>query len=41
MARSPNRTSGSGKIRYAVAGLGYIAQIAVLPAFAHAKKTRY
>src|SRR5437667_5618999 len=26
------------KIRYAVVGLGYIAQIAVLPAFAHAKK---
>lgn len=27
-----------GKIRYAVVGLGHIAQIAVLPAFAHAKK---
>ena len=26
------------KIRYAVVGLGYISQIAVLPAFAHAKK---
>lgn len=26
------------KIRYAVAGLGYIAQAAVLPAFAHARK---
>jgi predicted dehydrogenase len=26
------------KIRYAVVGLGYIAQIAVLPAFAHARK---
>ena len=25
------------KIRYAVVGLGYISQIAVLPAFAHAK----
>jgi predicted dehydrogenase len=24
------------KVRYAVVGLGYIAQIAVLPAFAHA-----
>src|SRR5215469_10694728 len=28
----------SGKIRYAVVGLGYISQIAVLPAFAHAKE---
>lgn len=28
----------SKKIRYAVVGLGHIAQIAVLPAFAHAKK---
>lgn len=27
-----------GKVRYAVVGLGYIAQIAVLPAFAHARK---
>jgi predicted dehydrogenase len=25
------------KIRYAVVGLGYISQVAVLPAFAHAK----
>ena len=38
MARSPKRTSGTKKIRYAVVGLGYIAQVAVLPAFAHAKK---
>lgn len=38
MARSPQRTSGARKIRYAVVGLGYIAQIAVLPAFSHAKK---
>ncbi|HSF10752.1 MAG TPA: Gfo/Idh/MocA family oxidoreductase [Nitrospirales bacterium] len=38
MARSPKRTSGTRKIRYAVVGLGYIAQVAVLPAFAHAKK---
>ena len=38
MARSTKRTSGSKKIRYAVVGLGYIAQVAVLPAFAHAKK---
>ena len=26
------------RIRYAVVGLGYIAQSAVLPAFAHARK---
>lgn len=29
-------TSDSGKVRYAVAGLGYFAQAAILPAFAHA-----
>jgi glucose-fructose oxidoreductase len=33
--RSRNR---SGKVRYAVVGLGHIAQAAVLPAFAHASK---
>jgi glucose-fructose oxidoreductase len=38
MPTSPKRTISSRKIRYAVAGLGYIAQAAVLPAFAHAKK---
>jgi predicted dehydrogenase len=27
-----------GLVRYAVVGLGYIAQVAVLPAFAHAKE---
>jgi glucose-fructose oxidoreductase len=39
------KTNGSGggnvrkrKIRYAVVGQGYISQVAVLPAFAHAKK---
>jgi predicted dehydrogenase len=32
------RTPAKGKIRYAVAGLGHIAQVAVLPAFAHAKR---
>jgi len=28
----------SGKIRYAVVGLGYISQVAVLPAFANARR---
>ena len=28
------------KVRYAVVGLGYIAQIAVLPAFARAKNSK-
>ena len=37
MAPSPKSTTPR-KIRYAVVGLGYIAQVAVLPAFAHAKK---
>lgn len=31
-------TAKAPKVRYAVVGLGYIAQMAVLPAFAHAKK---
>jgi hypothetical protein len=31
-------TSPKSKVRYAVVGLGYIAQVAVLPAFAHAKE---
>ncbi|HBP86778.1 MAG TPA: Gfo/Idh/MocA family oxidoreductase [Nitrospirales bacterium] len=35
---SRTRQPPSQKIRYAVVGLGYIAQVAVLPAFAHAKK---
>ena len=30
--------TGRTKIRYAVVGLGYIAQAAVLPAFAHARE---
>jgi glucose-fructose oxidoreductase len=34
----PPKSTSSKKIRYAVVGLGYIAQVAVLPAFAHAKK---
>ncbi len=29
---------GEAKVRYAVVGLGYIAQVAVLPSFAHASK---
>src|SRR5262247_4033890 len=29
---------GSGPVRYAVVGLGHIAQVAVLPAFAHARR---
>lgn len=39
MATSKSRADsakGKRKIRYAVVGLGYIAQVAVLPAFAHA-----
>ena len=32
------KTSAQRKIRYAVVGLGHIAQVAVLPAFEHAKK---
>src|SRR4029077_16898375 len=44
---SPEETSGpnaksvvkpNNRIRYAVIGLGHIAQVAVLPAFAHAKR---
>jgi predicted dehydrogenase len=35
---SHNRSKQARKIRYAVVGLGHIAQIAVLPAFAHAKQ---
>src|SRR5437016_1160340 len=31
-------TRKNGTIRYAVIGLGHIAQVAVLPAFAHARK---
>lgn len=32
------RTRTAGQVRYAVVGLGHIAQAAVLPAFAHAKR---
>jgi glucose-fructose oxidoreductase len=40
MARSSRRTTTrrQGKVRYAVVGLGHIAQAAVLPAFAHASR---
>jgi glucose-fructose oxidoreductase len=34
----PRKTRKRGKIRYAVVGLGHIAQAAVLPAFANAKR---
>ncbi len=33
-----NKSSKERKVRYAVIGLGYISQIAVLPAFAHARE---
>ena len=37
-SRSPRRKTPP-KIRYAVVGLGHIAQMAVLPAFAHARNS--
>lgn len=36
--RPKARTNGQRKLRYAVVGLGYISQVAVLPAFAHSAK---
>ena len=33
-----NKSKRTRKIRYAVVGLGHIAQVAVLPAFAHATR---
>lgn len=36
--KQSNERKSSSKIRYAVVGLGYISQIAVLPAFAHARE---
>jgi len=36
--RMAKRRAGS-KVRYAVVGLGHIAQVAVLPAFAHARRS--
>ncbi len=38
VARAPARSAASRRIRYAVVGQGYIAQVAVLPAFAHARR---
>lgn len=38
-ARSARRKSSARKIRYAVIGLGHIAQAAVLPAFKHARNS--
>ena len=37
MRKSRKSTAKKKKVRYAVVGLGYIAQVAVLPAFAHAR----
>ena len=34
----PRKTTQRTKVRYAVVGLGYISQVAVLPAFAHASE---
>src|SRR6195256_5714937 len=36
--RKGDTVSATRKIRYAVVGLGHIAQVAVLPAFAHARR---
>jgi glucose-fructose oxidoreductase len=38
MSARNGKNGSTPKVRYAVVGLGYIAQVAVLPAFAHAKK---
>jgi len=38
MTQPRSRPSTKGPVRYAVVGLGHIAQMAVLPAFAHASK---
>ena len=39
MPRSKKQTQTPKKVRYAVVGLGHIAQVAVLPAFAHAENS--
>ena len=36
--RTQQKRSGKGKVRYAVVGMGHIAQVAVLPAFRHARR---
>lgn len=36
--RHPRTSNGNHKVRYAVVGLGHIAQVAMLPAFAHARR---
>jgi predicted dehydrogenase len=37
-SRAADPSDSKGKIRYAVVGLGYISQVAVLPGFGHAKE---
>src|SRR5688572_10991324 len=37
--KQTGKKTGKGKVRYAVVGLGHIAQVAVLPAFAHAENS--
>src|SRR6185436_2207521 len=39
MGTSTRKRPSSGTIRYAVVGLGHIAQVAVLPAFKHARNS--
>lgn len=39
MASKSRNKSSSGNIRYAVVGLGHIAQVAILPGFKHARKS--
>lgn len=39
MASKSRNKSSSGAVRYAVVGLGHIAQVAILPAFAQARKS--
>src|SRR6188474_224607 len=37
-SRQPTAAPSHGMVRYAVVGLGHIAQVAMLPAFAHARR---
>jgi predicted dehydrogenase len=39
-SKAPKVRDRTPRVRYAVVGLGYFAQVAVLPAFAHAKNSR-